>query len=132
MEFSLFAQIRVDKSRCGLQQVGRMEQPRTFPELFDLWRTTPLGRVRGADIALSEDLGIKCSTVRSMRHRQCLLLPYWAALIEAARRHGADNTTSPAFKAVTAELLLELDTNTRAMKGRAARSRQGGRAEAAA
>ena len=109
-----------------------MEQPRTFPELFDLWKTTPLGRVRGADIALSEDLGIKCATVRSMRHRQCLLLPYWAALIEAARRHAPDKTTSPAFKAVTAELLLTLDTKTRAIKGGAARTRHNGRAEVAA
>lgn len=88
-----------------------MEQITTIPGLMDLWRTTPLGRVRGANNAFAHDLGVDSVVVRSMRLRQAVDVKHWPAVIAAAKRHASDGTTSKAFGTINADLLLRLHTS---------------------
>lgn len=88
-----------------------MEQITTIPDLIDLWRTTPLGRERGANNAFAHDLGVDCVVVRSMRLRKAVYVKYWPTVIAAAKQHARDGTTSKAFATINADLLLRLHTS---------------------
>lgn len=80
----------------------------SIADIIGLWGTTPIGRKRKANIALSIDLNIPATVVRSMRHRNSISKRYWSDLIAAAERHAKDPTTSPGFQYVNAKLLIEL------------------------
>lgn len=87
-----------------------MKQIATIPDLIDLWRTTPMGRVRGANNAFAHDLGVDSCVVRSMRLRGVVDVRRWPAVIDAAKRHATDTDASEAFATVNADLLLRLHT----------------------
>lgn len=79
--------------------------------LLDLWAETPVGQKRGANIAVSKDLGVKATTVRSMRHRKSVNQKYWSSILEAAKRHAASGV--PGFNTVNADLLVRIATVAR-------------------
>lgn len=87
-----------------------MQQIDSIPDLIDLWRTTALGRERGADIAFATDIGLKGTAVRSMRHRGAIGVRYWPKVIEAAKRQAAAPGTAKGFRRVSADFLMKLHT----------------------
>ena len=95
-----------------------MEQIASIPDPMDLWRTTPMGRVRGANSAFAHDLGVESVVVRSMRFRNAVDVKHWPAVITAAKRHATDANASAAFATVTADLLLRLHTAKNAKQGK--------------
>ena len=104
-----------------------MEHPSTIPDLMDLWRSTPMGRVRGANSAFAHDLGVESVVVRSMRFRNAVDVRHWPAVIASAARHARtaeDAKAAAAFAAINADLLLRLHT-------RCARAKQKRRSAAA-
>lgn len=95
-----------------------MEHVTTIPGLMDLWRTTPIGRLRGANSAFAHDLGVESVVVRSMRFRNAVDVRHWPAVIAAAKRHALDPKASKAFATINADLLLRLHTSDTAKQSK--------------